>query len=68
MKQRETVLKYLKKNKSRDPLGYANELFKVEVAGNDLKQGILDLVNKIKSDQTYPEALEVYGYHIYIQK
>ena len=37
MEQLETVLKYLKRNKSRDPFGYANEIFMMEVAGDDLK-------------------------------
>ena len=59
MKQLETVLNYLKKNKSRDPLGYANDIFKLEVAGDDLKEAILILVNRIKKEQIYPEALEL---------
>ena len=45
----EVVLKYLKKNKSRDPLGFANEIFQSNVAGNDLKLAILKLVNRIKT-------------------
>ena len=60
MAQLETVLNQLKKNKSRDPLGYANEIFRCEVAGDDLKVGLLELMNRVKLDQTYPEALEVY--------
>ena len=36
MKNLDVVLKYLKRNKSRDPLGYANELFRPETAGEDL--------------------------------
>ena len=59
MKQLETVLKYLKKNKSRDPLGYANEIFHPDVAGEDLKESILLLVNRIKGEQVYPSALEL---------
>lgn len=46
----EVVLKNLKNNKARDPLGNANELFKPTVAGEDLKLAILLLVNKIKDD------------------
>ena len=42
------VLNYLKNNKSRDPIGNANELFKPKVAGEDLKLAILRLVNRIK--------------------
>ena len=34
------VLKYLKNNKSRDPQGNANEIFKSKVAGDDLKLAI----------------------------
>ena len=45
MEQLETVLKYLKKNKSRDPFGYANDIFKEDVAGKDLKVAILKLSN-----------------------
>ena len=60
MNQLEKVLKYLKKNKSRDPLGYANEIFMMDVAGSDMKDAVLALLNKIKNDQQYPEALEVY--------
>ena len=59
MKQLETDLKYLKKNKSRDPLGYANEIFHPDVAGEDLKESILLLVNRIKGEQVYPSALEL---------
>ena len=58
MEQLETVLKELKRNKSRDPMGYANELFHPTVAGNDLKIAILSLMNKIKDEQEFPEALE----------
>ena len=51
MKQLNVVLKYLKNNKSRDPLGYANEIFHPSVAGRDLKEAILKLVNRIKNEQ-----------------
>ena len=59
MDQLERVLDYLKKNKSRDPLGYANDIFKNDVAGEDLKFSILRLMNRIKKEQKYPEALEL---------
>ena len=55
----EVVLKHLKKNKSRDPLGYANELFRPETAGDDLKLAILMMINRIKQEQIYPTALEL---------
>ena len=60
MKQLETVLDYLKKNKSRDPLGYANDIFKLDVAGDDLKNAILTMLNRVKIKLIYPDALEVY--------
>ena len=59
MKDLDVVLKNLKKQKSRDPYGLANELFLPEVAGNDLKLAILRLMNRIKEDQKYPRCLEL---------
>ena len=59
MKDLDKVLKHLKKDKSRDPHGLINEIFKREVAGDDLKEAILTLMNRIKSDQIYPESLEL---------
>ena len=53
------VLKNLKKNKARDPIGYCNELFRPEVAGDDLKAAILKMMNKIKADQIFPECLQL---------
>ena len=55
----EKVLKSLKKSKSRDPLGLANELFDPNVAGNDLKTAILKLMNKIKTDGELPYQLSL---------
>jgi hypothetical protein len=57
MLELEDVLKQLKMNKSRDPLGFANELFRPEVAGQDLKVAILDLMNEIKESQIFPDKL-----------
>ena len=51
------ALKQLKNNKSRDPLGYSNELFKPENAGQDLKLAVLKMSNKIKKNQKFPESL-----------
>ena len=42
MDQLNAVLKKLKNNKSRDPLGFANEICKPSVAGKDLKVAILN--------------------------
>ena len=47
----EVVLNNLKNNKSRDPNGLANELFKKETAGKDLKLAILMLMNRIKKSK-----------------
>ena len=59
MTQLDVVLKSLKVNKSRDPHGYANELFKIDVAGDDLKRAILLLMNRIKNEQKFPKILEI---------
>ena len=53
------VLKKLKNNKSRDPHGLVNELFKDETAGEDLKVAIIHLMNRIKDEQIYPKCLEL---------
>ena len=55
----EEVLKYLKKNKAGDALGYINELFRPEVCGENLKLAILKLMNLIKQKQEYPTCLEL---------
>ena len=54
----EEVLKYLKKGKARDPNDHANEIYKMEIAGDDVKNAILVLMNKIKEQIVYPYALE----------
>ena len=59
MEQLEKVLKELKPNKSRDPMGYANEIFWPEVAGTDFKKAILKLMNRIRGEQLFPEPLEL---------
>ena len=51
------VLKQLRKGTSRDPYGYNNELFKN--SGKDLKLATLTLMNKIKSQQKVPKALQL---------
>ena len=47
MNDLEKVLKSLKKNKARDPLGLANEIFHPDVAGEDLKNSKANEQNKI---------------------
>ena len=56
--QLSTVLKQLKNNKSCDPLGFANELFKPPNAGKDLKVATLQLMNQIKTTQSIPDILK----------
>ena len=52
------VLKQLKKDKSRDAFGYANELFTLSVAGDDLQMAVLMLLNEVKAKQQFPKAFE----------
>ena len=59
MRQLETVLKSLKNNKSRDPNGMLNELFKEGIIGSDLKIALLHLFNGIKSSQIIPEFMKL---------
>ena len=58
MEDLENAIKDLQRNKSRDALEQANELFKEEVAGDDFKLAILKLMNMIKTRLQYPEGLE----------
>ena len=53
------VLKQLESDKSRDPDGFANEIFKV--AGEDLNEAVLRLMNIMKERQEYPKVLENYN-------
>ena len=55
----DNVLKYLKNNNSKDPLGLASEIFKPNVAGDDLKLAILLMMNQIKNKHDYPEILRL---------
>ena len=58
MEDLKVVLKQLKSDKSRDPDGYINKLFKESVGGNDLVLGFLKIMNMIKKQQVYPKILE----------
>ena len=57
MPELDKALKDLKLKKSRDPKSYANEIFQPNVAGKDLVNVILNLMNRIKNDSVYPKAL-----------
>ena len=54
----EEVLKQLKLNKSRDPMGLSNKLFKPQNAGSDWKEVILCLIDQIKTQQVFPTPLQ----------
>ena len=58
MEDLDLALKDLPKGKARDALGQANELFKEEAAGSDLKLATLKLMNLIKKKHTFPESLQ----------
>ena len=58
MEDLKEALKHIKKNKSRDPEGHCNELFREEVAGSDLLKAILKIMNMIKNKQVYPKIME----------
>ena len=51
------VSKKLGREKSRDARGYANEIFMISVAGNDLQLAVIKLLNLIKEKQQFPAAL-----------
>ena len=51
--------KSLKINQSRDPNSMINELFKPKVAGKDLKQSVLNLMNLIQSSLFLPEFMQM---------
>ena len=54
MSDLERALKDLKTNKSRDPEGFINELFKLNVIGQDLKRSLLGMFNGLKTEQVIP--------------
>ena len=54
----ENVLKKLKNNKTRDPHGLINEIFKPGIIGHDLKMALLKLFNSIKNEQRLPKCLQ----------
>ena len=52
------VLSSLKKDKARDPHGLINDLFKPGVAGDNLIDGLLLLLNEVKEQQTIPDKFK----------
>ena len=54
MKDLERALRNLKNNKSRDFEGYINEIFKVNIIGDDLKKSLLVMLNNLKIKKIIP--------------
>ena len=59
MKDLRSTLKSLKNNKTRDPCGLLNELFKAPVIGRDLENAILSMVNGIKLEFFIPNIVQM---------
>ena len=55
MKDLEKALGKLKNNKARDPAGLINEIFKPDVAGEDLKNSLLIMFNTMKENTFLPD-------------
>ena len=55
--QLDKVLKSLKNNKTKDPLGMINEIFKPGIIGADLKKALIDLFNGVKENSTLPDYM-----------
>ena len=55
----EKALSNLKNNKSRDYSGYINEIFKPDVIGEDLKNSLLLMFNKLKAKQMIPRFMNI---------
>ena len=59
MNDLEKALKDLKNNRSRDPEGLINEIFKKNVIGDDLKDSLLIMFNRLKQEQIVPHFMKV---------
>ena len=59
MEQLDSVLVKLKKGKATDPTGLVNELFAYENVGDDLKNSLLMLLNKIKDQHIEPDFMSM---------
>ena len=55
--QLDKVLKSLKNNKTKDPLGMINEIFKPGIIGADLKKALIDLFKGVKENSTLPDYM-----------
>ena len=54
----ENAIKSLKSGKCRDPEGIIREVFMDECMGEDLKQSLLILCNKIKEERKFPDFMQ----------
>ena len=59
MSDLEDALKDLKNGKCRDPEGLIREVFKEDVIGDDLKNSLLLLLNKIKETRKFPAFMQM---------
>ena len=59
MKDLESALGDLKRNKSRDFEGLVNELFKTDVIGSDLKKSFLLMFNNLRKERLIPEFMNI---------
>jgi hypothetical protein len=59
LKNLNDVLRSLKKNKTRDPLGEVNMVFKPKVIGEQLEQVLLSLLNDIKLENLIPILMQL---------
>ena len=57
MPELEKSLNRLKNNKSKDPHGMKNELFKEGYIGFDLKTAVLSIMNQMAENMTIPEFI-----------
>ena len=58
MSDLDTALKCLKNNKSRDPSGFVNEIFKPGVIGTDMKNSMLQMFNILKAENVIPDFMK----------
>ena len=59
MTELDKVLKNLKNNKTRDPIGLINEIFKPGCIGEGLKQAVLSLLNQSKDCYELAEIMKM---------
>ena len=57
MKDLNEALRNLKNNKARDYEGFANEIFKEEIIGLNLKESLLIMFNKLKKEKLVPNFM-----------